>query len=179
MKDGIEILLKVDAFAETVSCDEDALFDLDEVVDGCLAFLVPAGFAGHRSGAEIGVLVTEPLLPLADYFGNTNGYSADKMNIPIEVTKGAVLNVPILANSPFSFELQVTKSIPLDDSEVFICKIRNVLVNEELTDKDKSIEQRILSVGPIRTTCCTYFSWDGKSLGKWGEPMHTIIKQQK
>lgn len=90
------------------------------------------------------------------------------------MTKGSVLNVPILDNSPFSYELEVSKSIPLDDGEVFLCKVRNVLVTEELTDKDKSVEQRIQSIEPIRTTCSTYFSWNGKSLGGWSEPMKAI-----
>jgi flavin reductase (DIM6/NTAB) family NADH-FMN oxidoreductase RutF len=115
--------------------------------------------------------VTESILPLADYFGNTEGYTADKMSIPVGTTKGSVLNVPVLNSSPLAFELEVSQSIPLDDSEVFLCKIRNVLVDEALTDQNKSVEQRIQAIAPISTTCATYFSWDGKSLGGWGEPM--------
>lgn len=128
----------------------------------------------HATGVFSANLVTESILPLADYFGNTDGYSSDKMNVPVSVTKGAVLNVPILDNSPFTYELEVSKSIPLDDGEVFLCKVRNVLVNKELTDKNKSIEQRIQAIAPISTTCATYFSWNGKSLGAWGDPMKTL-----
>lgn len=128
----------------------------------------------HATGIFSANLVTESILPLADYFGNTDGYSEDKMSIPIAVTKGTVLNVPILDNSPFSYELEVSKSIQLDGGEVFLCKIRNVLVNEELTDKDKSVEQRIQAIAPVRTTCQTYYSWSGNSLGGWGELMKTI-----
>ncbi len=116
-------------------------------------------------------LVTESILPLADYFGNTNGYSEEKMEVPLKTAKGAVLNVPLLENSPLSFELEVSQSIPLNGGEVFLCKVRNVMIEEHLTDKDKSIEQRIQSIAPISTTCATYFSWEGKSLGGWGEPM--------
>lgn len=39
-------------------------------------------------------LVTECILPLADYFGNTDGYTAEKMSVSIEVTRDSVLNVP-------------------------------------------------------------------------------------
>lgn len=130
----------------------------------------------HATGVFSANLVTESLLPLADYYGNTDGHSADKMSIPIEVSKGSALNVPILDNSPFSYELEVSKSIPLDGGEVFLCKVRNILVNEELIDKNKSVEQRIQSIKPIHTTCTTYFSWDGKSLGGWSEPMKAIEK---
>jgi flavin reductase (DIM6/NTAB) family NADH-FMN oxidoreductase RutF len=121
-------------------------------------------------------LVTESILPLADYFGNTDGYSANKMNIVVGTTKGPVLNVPVLDDSPLAFELEVSQSIPLDDGEVFLCKVRNVLVDERLNDKSTSVEHRIQSIAPVSTTCQTYFSWNGKALGAWGEPMKSFIK---
>lgn len=121
-------------------------------------------------------LVTEPLLPLADYFGNTDGYSADKMKVPVEVSKGAVLDVPVLERSPLAFELEVSRSIPLDDGDVFICKIRNVLVDQELADASMSVERRIQAIAPVSSTCQTYFSWDGRALGAWGEPMRAVKK---
>ena len=115
-------------------------------------------------------LVTESILPLADYFGNTEGYTAGKMDIPLETTKGAALNVPVLAGSPLAFELEVFQSIPLDDSEVFLCKVRNVLADEALADKTASLEQKMGAIAPVRTTCSTYFGWRGQTLGDWGEP---------
>ena len=119
-------------------------------------------------------LVTESLLPLADYFGNTDGYSANKMDIAIGTSKGSVLNVPVLDDSPLTFELEVSRSIPLDNGEVFLCKIRNVLADEGLSDKSMSVEQRIRTIAPISTTCQTYFTWDGKALGAWGEPIKSL-----
>ncbi len=110
-------------------------------------------------------LVTEPILSLADYSGNTDGYTAEKMSVPIEVTIGSVLNVPILDKSPLAFELEVSKAISLDGGKVLLCKIRNISVDEELSDKNKSIEQRIQAIAPIHTTFSTYFSWEGKQLG--------------
>jgi flavin reductase (DIM6/NTAB) family NADH-FMN oxidoreductase RutF len=129
-----------------------------------------------RTGVFSANLVTESILPLADYFGNTDGYSADKMSISAGITKGAVLNVPVLDKSPLAFELEVSRSIPLDDGEVFLCKVRNVLVDEALTDKSRSVQQRIQAIAPVSTTCATYFSWDGKALGAWGEPMKEVKK---
>lgn len=121
-------------------------------------------------------LVTELILPLADYFGNTDGYSANKMDIVVGTTKGSVLNVPVLDDSPLAFELEVSQSILLDDGEVFLCKVRNFLIDERLNDKGTSVEHRIQSIAPVSTTCQTYFSWDGKALGAWGEPMKSFIK---
>lgn len=115
-------------------------------------------------------LVTEEMLPLADYLGNKEGYEENKMNFTLETEKGAVLEVPILSCSPVVFELEVAQSLPLDDGEVFLCKIRNVLMEEGLKDDSKTFEERIGSIAPISTTCETYFSWSGKSLGAWGEP---------
>ena len=119
-------------------------------------------------------LVTEALLPLADYLGNREGYAPGKMDVPITVTKGEVLSVPVLTDSPCVFELEVDRLIPTDGGEIFLCKIRNVLMDEALADASQSTEQRIRAIAPVRTTCETYFSWDGKAVGAWGEPGKTI-----
>ena len=94
-------------------------------------------------------LVNESLLPFADYLGRTKGYTSGKMDIPIEIERGAVLPVPVLKDSPWVFELEVTQSIPLNDSEVFICKIRNTLAAKELTDETKSVEERMRLTAPV------------------------------
>lgn len=125
----------------------------------------------HATGVFSANLVTESMLPLADYLGNVSGYSEEKMKISLSTSKGSVLNVPILNDSPWSFELEVSKSIPLDGGEVFLCKIRNVLADEKLANKNQSTEGRIQSIAPVHTTCETYFSWEGKALGAWGKPM--------
>lgn len=115
-------------------------------------------------------LVTEQMLPLADYLGNTSGYDEGKMNFELETEEGSVLHVPTLAHSPVVFELEVAQSFRTGEGEVFLCKIRNVLMEEGLTDAKKSVEERIRGIAPIHTTCSTYFSWDGRSLGGWGSP---------
>lgn len=119
-------------------------------------------------------LVNEAMLPLADYYGNKEGYDPQKMVVMAESIRGGVLDVPVLKNSPWSFELEVTKTIPLDDSEIFICKIRNILADEVLNNQGKTIEERISYAAPVSTTCQTYFSHTGKGLGKWGEPQGKI-----
>lgn len=119
-------------------------------------------------------LVTEAMLPLADYLGNTNGYDANKMHIDASVACGAVLDVPVLEQSPVTFELEVSQTIPLDGGDVFLCKIRNVLASEELTDKAKTPAEHLQSVRPAHTTCGTYFSWAGQPMGTWGEPMKAL-----
>lgn len=101
-------------------------------------------------------LVTEPLVPLADYLGHNPGRSSKKMEAPIAIERGAVLDVPVLRDSPWVYELEVKKAIPLVGNTVFLCKIRNTLVAKELTDESISVEERIRQIAPI--------VWIGKGL---------------
>jgi len=114
-------------------------------------------------------LVTEELLPIADYFGNKEGYSKDKMNVNVEIEKGQVLDVPVLTKSPWIYELEVNKTITLNNSEVFLCNIKNVLADEYLCDEKLTEEERIKTIRPVHTVCQAYFSWDGNAICSWGE----------
>lgn len=125
----------------------------------------------RETGVFSASLVTESLLPLADYLGNTEGYSGEKQKRNIAYEPGRVLSVPVLKDSPLAFELEVFRSVQLDDAEVFLCKVRNVLHDEVLADASKTVEEKMRLISPIHTTCSTYFSWDGKNLGGWSEPM--------
>jgi flavin reductase (DIM6/NTAB) family NADH-FMN oxidoreductase RutF len=119
-------------------------------------------------------LVTADLAPIADYYGTTDGYSPDKMQKTIATTPGQVLNVPIVDQSPVSFELEVTQEIPLDGSDVFICKIRNLLVDPALVAEDLDIHTQLDRIKPLITTAQTYFQADYHQLGKWGQLKKTI-----
>jgi len=115
-------------------------------------------------------LVTEKMLPLADYLGHKAGYNVEKMNIPIEVERGEVLNVPILKESPWVFELEVAQSIQLDETEIFICKIRNTLAAKALLDESISAEERMRIAAPA-LSCADqrYFSVNPVPIGSWGD----------
>ena len=122
-------------------------------------------------------LVTESNLALSDYFGTADGHDADKMDIPFSWERGQVLDVPVLTDCPFSFELEVERVIPLREEEginVFICRIRNVLKDAALTD-DLPLDELMRRVGAVRTTgSLGYWSWDGRYLGAWHEPAQQI-----
>lgn len=123
-----------------------------------------------KNGVFSANLVTESILPLADYLGNTDGYRADKMSVDINIEKGQVLNVPTLADSPFTYELEVSRRVELDDGDIFVCKVRNITADERLLNDAVSVEERIRAIAPVSTTCQTYFTWDGRAIGAWGEP---------
>lgn len=126
----------------------------------------------RRNGIFSANLVTESNLPLADYFGTADGRDADKMDVAVEWEKGAVLEVPVLSSSPFSFELEVDREISTGDHDetVLICHIRNVLKDEALTDPALSPEELMRKTAAV-STCVNedYWSWDGRHLGKWHE----------
>lgn len=132
----------------------------------------------HAKGVFSANLVTEAMLPLADYFGNKDGHFPEKMDIPLEVEQGKVLKVPVLGCSPVVFELEVKQFLPLDGGEVMLCCIKNVLVEEGLDDREKSVEQKLREIAPVSTTCQTYFTWDGKAAGNWGT-LQESIKSKK
>lgn len=121
-------------------------------------------------------LVTEELLPVADYLGCVNGNDPDKMNISLDIGKGEVLNVPILNNSPVIFELEATDFITKNDSDIILCKIKNVLQDESLSSNE-TVAQKLSRIAPISTTAKTYLGYDGRDMGAWGEPMKEVCKR--
>ena len=119
-------------------------------------------------------LVTEEMLPLADFLGNIPGHSPEKMALQLETEEGRVLPVPVLKASPVVFELEVKQFIPLDDGEVMLCAIRNVLQEDLLVKEDVSTKEKLAAIAPVHATCSSYFSWRGADLGVWGEPMKKL-----
>ena len=123
-------------------------------------------------------LVTESNLPLSDYFGTADGHDADKMDVPFQWERGQVLDVPVLTDCPFSFELEVDKIIPTNEAEgstVFLCHIRNVLKDASLVDSTLPVDELMRKVGAVRTAGgIEYWAWDGRHLGAWHEPAQSI-----
>lgn len=133
----------------------------------------------RREGIFSANLVVEKNLALADYFGTADGRDPDKMKIPVEWEEGSVLGTPILCSSPVSFELQVEKEIATGDEDqtVFLCRIRNTVKDEELTDPTLTQEEILKKVGAVRTCgAFDYWAWDGRHLGKWHERATEIQK---
>lgn len=131
----------------------------------------------RRNGVFSLNLVTEALLPLADYYGNTDGRTvADKMKHLPTVIRGEVLDVPVIAESPLTLELEVKKEIQeAGGSSIFLCHIRNTLVEESLLDSSVPyIERYKKCAAVISAGDQTYASVDGRKLGNWGGPMKSL-----
>ena len=54
-------------------------------------------------------LVTQDLLPLADYYGTKNKYNFKKVEVIFKITQGTVLDIPVLADRPWSFQLEAVQ----------------------------------------------------------------------
>lgn len=131
----------------------------------------------HKRKVFSANLVTEDLLPLADFLGNTAGHSPEKQKLDIKTEEGRVLPVPVLTASPVNYELEVMQFIPLHDGEVMLCRIRNILQDDLLAKGTGSAAEKLAAIAPVHTTCQTYFSWSGTALGAWGEPMAKLVKE--
>ena len=114
-------------------------------------------------------LVTEEMLPLADYLGSKSGYDADKMDIDIAIERGHMLDVPVLSDSPVVFELEAQRFIELDGGTVMLCKIHNVLQEENLDDPDLTLNEKMRRIAPVSYTVDDYFAWDGHHIGTSGD----------
>ena len=89
---------------------------------------------------------------------------------------GQVLDVPTIAESPVSFELEVKEAIPMGDgSDIFLCLIRNATKDERLLDTSLPFTEKLMQAVPVLAPGEeTYSSIDGRYLGKWGEPMKNV-----
>ena len=125
----------------------------------------------RETGVFSASVVSKNMLSQADCWGNNPGYEVDKSRYMESVT-GSVLNVPIPVKSPWSFELQVDKTLKLDsegNSEIYICDIKNVLADEYLSDRTVPFEERLKAAAPVVSVSQKYFAIDANSIGNWGD----------
>lgn len=84
------------------------------------------------------------------------------------------MDVPVLDQSPWVFELEVKQTIPLDDSDIFICKIRNTLVDERFAEKAKE------GKGPmLLNEAKPVIGWGGGTFFSVGERLSPLDTQPK
>ena len=126
----------------------------------------------RKTGVFSANLVTEPLLPLADYYGCTSG----------RAPRWAGAKVPTIVESPVSFELRVLKEESLArgrlgdngqeaNSTLFLCEIANVLIDQRLTDKALPFIDRLRLAAPVVAPGEErYMNLFGQDLGGWGQP---------
>ena len=89
-----------------------------------------------RTGVFSANLVSTDMLPLMDYFGSCHAKDGRKDGIEYLVSRGEVLDVPILDQSRWIYECEVSGKTVTGDSTTFFCPVRNIQMDERLVCSD-------------------------------------------
>ena len=119
-----------------------------------------------RTGVFSANLVSTDMLPLMDYFGSKHAKDGTKNDLSYTVVRGEALDVPVLDESRFVYECEVTRTVETGDSATFFCHIRNIQIDERLTcedtfDVDLTVLDPVIYSGRYHSI--------GKMLGKIGD----------
>ena len=89
-----------------------------------------------RSGIFSANLVSKDMLPLMDYFGSRHAKDGKKDGMAYSVSRGEVLDVPVLDQSRWIYECEVSRTMETGNSTTFFCPIRNIQIDERLVCRD-------------------------------------------
>ncbi|MCR5466848.1 MAG: flavin reductase family protein [Lachnospiraceae bacterium] len=89
-----------------------------------------------RTGIFSANLVSTDMLPLMDYFGSKHAKDGAKNDMSYKVSRGEIVDVPVLDESRFVYECEVERTVETGDSTTFFCRIRNIQMDEKLVCKD-------------------------------------------
>ena len=120
----------------------------------------------QRTGIFSANLVSRDMLPLMDYFGSRSARDGRKDGVAYGISRGEVLNVPVLDESRWVYECEVAKSVETGESTTFFCRIRNIQMDERLEcedifDVDLTVLDPVIYSGRYHSL--------GESLGKIGD----------
>ena len=120
-----------------------------------------------RDGRFSANLITEDNLWLADYFGSLHGDQRKKNAVPYSVSRGRETDVPVLEQSPWVYECEVVRHVPMDGADLFVARITNIQIDEAYRHMD--MEHIDLSViRPAVYSPYQYFAI-GEKIGEMGE----------
>ena len=119
-----------------------------------------------RTGLFSANLVSTDMLPLMDYFGSCHAVNGRKDGADYSISRGEVLDVPVLDESRWVYECEVEKSVVTGDSTTFFCRIRNIQMDDRLAckdvfDVDLTVLDPVIYSGKYHSI--------GKTLGKIGD----------
>lgn len=122
----------------------------------------------QRTGVFSANLVSSDMLWLADYFGCTHGSEGTKNKINYDFKNGSAINVPVLDSSKWIFECEVSKIVELEDSHIFISKIKNIQIAEQFKNINMEMID-LLQLDPVIYAPYNYFKISEKlgNCGNW------------
>jgi len=112
-------------------------------------------------------LITEDILWLADYFGNTKGVNGIKNAMDYEFQWGKQVDVPVIEQSHWVYECEVSKVVELDGAHLFLAAIKNIQIDAQYKDMDME-KIDLTQLQPVVYAPYNYFSI-GKKLGERGQ----------
>ena len=86
----------------------------------------------QRAGQFSVNLAGTDMLELVDYLGTSSGMSAPKAALPYDFSKAECINAPTLDMSRWVCECEVIKTVAIDISDTFFCRVRNVQLDETI-----------------------------------------------
>ena len=89
-----------------------------------------------RTGMFSASLVSTDMLPLMDYFGSRHAKDGKKDGMAYSVSRGEVLDVPVLDQSRWVYECEVSRTVEMGNSTTFFCPVRNIQMDERLVCRD-------------------------------------------
>ena len=89
-----------------------------------------------RTGIFSASLVSTDMLPLMDYFGSRHAKDGKKDGMAYSVSRGEVLDVPVLDQSRWVYECEVSRAVEMGNSTTFFCPVRNIQMDERLVCRD-------------------------------------------
>ena len=89
-----------------------------------------------RTGVLSANLVSTDMLELMDYFGTHHAKDGKKDALSYDVSRGQVVDVPVLDASRWVYECEVARSVETGESTTFFCRIKNVQIDEQITCAD-------------------------------------------
>ena len=111
-----------------------------------------------ETGVFSASLVTISMIELADYCGITSGYQTDKVtDTGVAWSRGAVLDVPVLDDSPWVYECAVVKTLDIGNGTVYFGEIKNILVDDGIPDATRG-KVDVSSLSPAVYAPMKYFS---------------------
>lgn len=112
-------------------------------------------------------LVSEDIVWLADYFGTAKKEDKRKNNVQYEYKWGNYLKVPVLEQSRWVYECEVTKIIELGDSHLFLADIKNIQIDNSIAEMNLEMIN-LNKLFPVLYAPYNYFSVGGR-IGECGE----------
>ena len=89
-----------------------------------------------RTGILSVNLVSADMLPLMDYLGAHHAKDGTKDGIPYAVSRGEIVDVPVLDASRWVYECEVVNAMETGQSTTFFCSIKNIQIDERLECSD-------------------------------------------